>query len=308
MFTRRIGYQDLPGPVHAWVESALGGAVVEHLPQTGGFSPGAAERLRLADGRRAFCKAVHPSQNEGSAALYRTEARVNALLPAGVPAPRMLATTELDGWVVLLFEDVDGRQPEIPWLLPDFEATLDALGAVGAVDASALDLPAASEMLGSDYAGFTRLIHDPDPDLDPWIAAHLPELDRLALDALPRSDGDRLCVVDARSDNTLLADGRAWILDWPWAARGTAHLDACLLTATAYGQGATFDPGEVTDAWLAARGVSPQVLTDALLGAMAFLADAGRRPAPPGLEELGTFRRRFRDALIPVMARRLALD
>lgn len=307
MFTPRISYDDLPAPVHAWIETTLGAAVAEHLPQTGGFSPGAAERLVLTDGRRAFCKAVHPSQNEGSAALYRDEIRANAALPTGLPAPRLLASTELDGWVVLLFSDVAGRQPALPWRRDEYEATLAALHRIGAVDATALALPAAGELLADDYTGFARLLADPGPT-HPWIQRNLAALAGLAAAAAGRVDGDHLCVVDARADNTLLTSDGAVILDWPWAARGARWLDAGQLAGTAIAQGATFDVTTVTDAWLTARGAEPQALTDVLLGALAFLADATRRPVVPGLESLWAFRARYLDALIPVMAERLDLD
>ncbi len=307
MFTPRIGYGDLPASVHAWIETTLGAAVTEHLPQTGGFSPGAAERLGLADGRRAFCKAVHPSQNEGSAALYRAEIRANAALPMGIPAPRLLASTELDRWVILLFTDVDGRQPTLPWRRDEYEATLAALDRIGAVDASAMALPAAGELLTDDYAGFARLLAEPGP-MHPWIERHLATLAGLASEAAARIDGDHLCVVDARADNTLLTPEGAVILDWPWAARGARRLDVGQLAGTALAQGATFDVAAVTEAWLADRGADPHALTDVLLGALAFLADATRRPVVPGLEALWAFRARYLDALIPVMAERLDLD
>lgn len=307
MFTPRIGFAALPESVHAWIEHELGAGVSQHLPQTGGFSPGAAERLVLDDGRRAFCKAVHPRQNEGSASLYRTEIRANAALPTGIPAPRLLASTELDGWVVLLFEDVDGHQPALPWRRADFEATLSALATIGAVDATGLALPRVGELLAQDYAGFARLLDGPGPT-HPWIARHLSRLAALTAEAAGRIDGDHLCVVDARADNTLLTSTGAMILDWPWAARGARWLDVGQLTGTAIAQGASFDVVAFADAWLADRGGEPAALTDVLLGALSFLADATRRPVVIGLEALWAFRARYLDALIPVMARRLDLD
>ena len=43
------------------VERALGSPVVRAASQPGGFSPGSADRVVLADGRRAFVKAVGTS-------------------------------------------------------------------------------------------------------------------------------------------------------------------------------------------------------------------------------------------------------
>ncbi|HEV2825607.1 MAG TPA: aminoglycoside phosphotransferase family protein, partial [Actinomycetota bacterium] len=97
------------------MEDRLGGRVVEAATQPGGFSPGVAARLRLADGRRAFVKAVGPEPNPDSPAVHRGEARIMAALPSAAPAPRMLWTLDRHGWVALAFEDVDGAQPALPW-------------------------------------------------------------------------------------------------------------------------------------------------------------------------------------------------
>ena len=54
----RVAWADLPARVRDVVEEILGAPVVEAVSQPGGFSPGSADRVRTADGRRAFVKAV----------------------------------------------------------------------------------------------------------------------------------------------------------------------------------------------------------------------------------------------------------
>src|SRR5256885_11913280 len=54
----RLAWADAPAWLRAEVAARLGGEVVEAVTQPSGFSPGLAVRLRLADGRRAFVKAV----------------------------------------------------------------------------------------------------------------------------------------------------------------------------------------------------------------------------------------------------------
>src|SRR5690242_4627331 len=71
----RPAWSRLPGRVRTAVEERAGASVVEARDQTGGFSPGVAARLLLADGRRVFVKAVASSVNANSAALHRGEAR-----------------------------------------------------------------------------------------------------------------------------------------------------------------------------------------------------------------------------------------
>ncbi|MGH3381331.1 MAG: hypothetical protein ACRDP6_42030 [Actinoallomurus sp.] len=86
----RQPWTDLPEHIRATVEARAGAAVVAARDQRGGFSPGTAARLLLADGSRLFVKALGPSGNSNTAAMHRAEARTLAALPPGVPAPRPL--------------------------------------------------------------------------------------------------------------------------------------------------------------------------------------------------------------------------
>ncbi|WP_457819810.1 hypothetical protein, partial [Staphylococcus aureus] len=62
---------------------------------------------------------------------YREEARKLAVLPAAVPAPRLLWTIEHD-WVVLGIDHVASRAPHRPWQRTDLDACLDSLEQVAA--------------------------------------------------------------------------------------------------------------------------------------------------------------------------------
>ncbi|MBK8459362.1 MAG: phosphotransferase [Micropruina sp.] len=249
--------------------------------------------------------------NEGTARLYRKEVAVNRLLPDDVPAPRLRHSFDEDGWIVLFFDDIDGRQPELPWRLDDFRAALDAYDALVESGAGfAGDLPAAEELLRPDFEGFARLIADPCDDLDPWISNHLADLDALARASLPTIAGDHLCHVDGRSDNLLIASGgssgdRVWLVDWPWAARGSAWLDVVSLAGTAIFQGTQFDVAEVVEPWVREHGGSKANCTGVWLGMLAYTTDAARRPPQPGMEALRAFHKRGRDALLPIVRQRV---
>ncbi len=72
---RRLQWRDLPAAVRIGIEARLGSAVLTAESQAGGFSPGLASRLGLADGSRAFVKAVSSGQNPDSPGMHRREAR-----------------------------------------------------------------------------------------------------------------------------------------------------------------------------------------------------------------------------------------
>ena len=107
----RTTWAEVPTTVRRALEEALGDQVEEAASQSGGFSSGSADRLVLRSGRRVFAKSVSRSRNAGTHELHRREAAVVRGLPASVSAPRVVATVEQDDWVVVAFEDVDGRPP-----------------------------------------------------------------------------------------------------------------------------------------------------------------------------------------------------
>src|SRR4051795_12752419 len=104
----RVAWADLPRVVRSAVEEILGSPVVEAVSQAGGFSPGSADRVVTADGRRAFVKAVGASINPDSPGLHRREIQVGAALPASPAVPKLLggwegrAEEDGDEWVALV--------------------------------------------------------------------------------------------------------------------------------------------------------------------------------------------------------------
>ena len=84
----RIGWAQLPVGVRAGVEEILGSRVVSASSQSGGLSPGSADRVQTDDGGAAFVKAVSTAQNEDSPGIHRMEAAVVRQLPPDLPAAR----------------------------------------------------------------------------------------------------------------------------------------------------------------------------------------------------------------------------
>ena len=110
----------------------MGSPVVSAESQPAGFSPGVAARLRTAAGRRVFAKAAGPEPNPLTPTVHRREARVAAALPEEAPVPRLLWSHDEGegGWIVLVFEDVEGRNPAVPWRAEELDKTLEALAAL----------------------------------------------------------------------------------------------------------------------------------------------------------------------------------
>jgi hypothetical protein len=276
----RLDWSRVPERVREAVDEALGSPVAHAATQTGGFSPGAAARLRLADGRAAFVKACGAALNPDTPDLNRAEVVALSLLPPDVPAPRLIASYDDGDWVALVLEDVDGHRPQTPWAQPDVDAVTSALTvlsrttahqALPTFDNAALALSAWDDV-ATDPAG-----------IDPGLLARLPELLDLQARAQEVTVGSSLVHWDARNDNILVRpDGEAVLLDWAWACRGAPWLDTLLLATDFRIQG-----GPDADAYLRCAEPTREVPGEDLRAVIACMvgvwSERARRPAPPGL-------------------------
>ncbi len=216
----------LPQPVRTGIEARLGAPVRLAVTQTGGYSHGAAVRLLLNDGRRAFAKVINC--DDQLCGMYQTEARTAARLPPTVPTPAVQFTAELAGWFVMVFDDVAGCHPRL-----DKPAELDAvLTAVEQLTnvltpSPIRDVPAMTDSYGPELNCWRHFAeHGPPVDLDSWSLRNLDRLAELESTWPEATDGTTLLHTDLRPDNMLLRpDGTVVVIDWAWPCVGAAWLD-----------------------------------------------------------------------------------
>jgi Phosphotransferase enzyme family len=290
----RAQWTDLPIAVRAGVEERLGSRVVDSTSMPGGFSPGLASSLRTAAGDTVFVKAVGSSLNPDAPDFYRREARVAGSLPPEVPSPRLLWSFDKDDWVVLAFEHVTGRPPDV--------SSSDDLGAVlttvstlaSALDPSPVELEPAAAAFASLFGQWQKMSVDgPVADLSAFGLVEQRTIDRLSeIEAgWPAAvEGTALVHGDLRPDNMILrSDGSVVVVDWPAASIGAAFIDLTLMLPS-----------------LALRGVDPVTVAaehplltaapaddiDSLAVALAgFFVAQSVLPAPPGLPTVREFQR-----------------
>jgi aminoglycoside phosphotransferase (APT) family kinase protein len=287
----RVDYDDLPSAVRAWIDSELGGRVVEAVTQPGGFSPGVAARVRTDDGRRAFVKAVSGDVNPDTPRLHRREIAVTGALPSVAPAPRLLASYDDGTWVALLLADVDGRHPVLPWEdgeLRRVVATIDEL----AVDLTPCPLPDAQDVGPAWRPEFDKWRESaggtPPAGLDPWARTHLDRLAVLEDGWEAATAGDTLLHLDLRADNMLVTDERIWLVDWPWAARGHPLFDLAAFCPSVAMQGGPQPPDLLAMSAVGRAAERERLL--ALVAAIAgYLCVHALRPPPPGLPTVRAF-------------------
>ena len=252
---RRLEWSFLPPTLRSEIEQHCGSSVAEAVSQDSGYTPGFASVLRCEDGSRHFVKAASVRAQRMFAESYREEARKLALLPHGIPAPRLLWTIEHD-WVVLGIEHVPSRAPRRPWTYDDLDACLDALETVAA-DLTPVPAALALDTFEVEFAGFPaywRHVAATRPGLP-----HLDEAAMLATRYAEVSAGDTLVHTDVRDDNALIdEEGRAWFCDWNFPVRGAAWLDSLLMLIGPRGDGVD------VDAVIAARPLLRDVAPDAV--------------------------------------------
>jgi aminoglycoside phosphotransferase (APT) family kinase protein len=287
---QRIPWEALPASVRDAVETGLGAKVVGATTQPGGMSPGVAARLELADGNRAFVKAVGSEPNPDSPGMHRREAEVAAALPAEAPAPRLLFAHDDGNWVALVFEDVDGHEPAVPWRPDDLERVLAALTDLAeALTPAPVAAPTAAEYLAELFGGWSQLAQQGGAEgVDPWAAARLDELARLEAGWAEASIGETLLHADLRSDNVLLTEERVVFVDWPHACLGAAWLDLAGFLPSLAMQGGP-RPWEVFEEHPLGRDAPRERVLPLIAAFAGFFVQRSTLPPPPGLATLREF-------------------
>jgi hypothetical protein len=277
---RRPTWPELPEAVRGAVERALGSAVVRADGRDGGWSPGSADVVTTADGRRAFVKTADAGVNAQSVAIHRREAAVLRLLD-GRSAPRLRHVVDEPPWIAVVVEAIDGRHPD-PASEADTRAVLDAVAALPDA-ARGWALRRVEDVLADDALGWRRLRRDGAAPAE-VPAALLPALEALAARLPEALAGDSVTHLDLRLDNALVdADGRGRLVDWPNAVVGARWIDAATYLLDVRHLG-----GPIADGLRhpVLRDVPPEHV-DVLLAVLgAYFFDSARRPEPPGLPGL----------------------
>jgi Ser/Thr protein kinase RdoA (MazF antagonist) len=224
-----------------------------------------------------------------------------AALPVSAPVPRLLWSYDEGngGWVVLVFENVDGRHPAQPWRTAELDRVVDALAAMAAAltpsPVPTTIVSSASDAFGGWLRGW-QLIRDERlmstssqaSRLDAWSARHLEALADLELSAAAAVVGETLLHFDVRADNILLTVDRVWFVDWPHACVGAAWVDAVWFAPSVTMQGGP-SPEEVIARHPACRTADPAAITATVAAVAGYFTHRALQPPPPGLPTLRAF-------------------
>jgi aminoglycoside phosphotransferase len=288
----RLGIDEVPERVRRAIEEILGAPVVAAHSQPGGFSPGLAARLVLADGRRAFAKAVGAERNPVAPGFHRQEVEVLASLPPDLPVPRLLGSYDDGDWVALVVDDVDGNAPAEPWRPAELARVVDAMaGLADRLTPSPIAVRPITVLDEKAFRGWRTLAADPAAaaPLGPAVSARLDELAAIEEDWTAAAEGHSLVHGDLRADNILLTPHEVVFVDWPHARIGAAWLDLLFLLPSAAATGT--DPEEVWAAYPPAQAADPDAVTAVLVALTGFFLHQSVLPPPSNVERVRQFQR-----------------
>jgi hypothetical protein len=284
----RIQWDDVPEHVRADLEGALGSSVVEAVNQRGGYGPSLAARCGLADGRRAFIKAVSPAQNPDSPGMMRREGHVAAALPADAPAPELLHVFDDGEWIALAFAEVDGRLPHTPWESGELDRVLEATLALGEL-IPRTHVHSVATQYGAMFTGWRTLAAEStEPPVDEWFRDRIDQLADLEAGWVDATRGDGLIHGDVRSDNVLLTGERVVFVDWTATCTGAPWFEVVAMLPSIQLEG-----GGEPESVLARVGLTipPEQLLPLVVAIAGYFAERSRLPDPPGLPTVRAFQR-----------------
>ncbi|HTX00474.1 MAG TPA: phosphotransferase [Acidimicrobiales bacterium] len=292
----RLDWELVPLAVRSSIEAHLGMRVARARTQPLGLSPALAARLQLADGSRAFVKAIGPDSESGAPGgrdFYRREARIAAALPRSATIARLIDSWEDHGWVALLFEDVDGESPHLPWRELELRSVLEAITALSvALTPSPIEVRRAGDAFHgrAHWAELTAepQLLEPFAALDPWVVANLERFAGIEQGFSEATRGDSLLHLDIRADNILLCSDRVVFVDWPHAAVGAPWIDLVYFLPSVAMQGGP-DIDELFSSHPLADGADRDRVVTVLTVLAGFFLRGATEPPPPGLPTLRSF-------------------
>lgn len=283
----RLHWAQLPtGPRHA-VEEHFGPVTTAHSAPPG-LTLGVAAKLVTATGP-LFLKAI--PTDDPTARLYAREHAVGHRMPPQAPAPRLLWSHDLDGWTLLAFEFVNGRSADLSPGSADIPPILDTLTRL-TTDLTPSPWPQAPSITTKLTILHRKarlfLTNHPQDVPSHRQYAHL-------INTFDPADatGRTLAHADLHAGNLLIADHRAFVIDWALASHAAPWVDAALLAPRFIVAGhtahATHQLLESLPAW---QGAPPETIFG-LAATLALFREYEARYGPPRLR---TRRKQVADA------------
>ena len=311
----------VPTEIKERAAKILGARIVRAERVYGGYAPSATFRLRLANGTRRFFKASYPAPKDSGVKWYMDREAANYRLLARriAPwAPRFYGDFALDGWHVLLLEDLGPRSVP-PWTPAKARSAARSYARFHRRTLGK-PLPRSLPRTGHiEHARFWRTLAGTGelrnaatlagrraPEAEEWLDVALPVLveQERALEAARPPHA--LLHFDTRSDNVRLHRDRLRIFDWPFACVGPAEFDVVAFCQAVAAEGGP-DVERVLAWYQEVLPLRPAMVDASLAGITGYFADRSWRPAIVGLPRVRAWQRTQLKECIRWSARRFVL-
>ncbi|MFI6595016.1 phosphotransferase family protein [Nonomuraea sp. NPDC050536] len=234
----RPQWEQLPAAVRNEVQDAVG-LVLKAEAAHQGLMPGIAATLHTESGGRAFLKAI--SVDSPAARLYERERWAGTILPADAPTPRMTWSSDAHGWIVMLFEHIDGCRVDLSPGSSDVPEVLNTVRELGALAAPGNGSPLVADNVEFLLAKGRHLMAKPASEV-PSQALYAAAIDGFDIDELA---GDTLLHYDLHAGNLMVTGQGVRVIDWGFAADGAPWVDAAMLAPRLIEAGHT--PGQAEE-------------------------------------------------------------
>lgn len=188
-----VEFDDLPARVRSAIEAETG-PILKAETISAGLNSAVSARLQTAIGA-VFLKGLRIDHRW--VWTQQREADINPYVTS--LAPRLLFHIIADGWDILGFEAIDGRHADYSPRSPDLPKVVEAMRRLGEIPCPDIELRRAEQRLA------TYVDNPADAEM---------------------FKGDVLLHTDWNNHNVLITDDCARLVDWGWATRGAAWLDA----------------------------------------------------------------------------------
>lgn len=295
----RLSREQIAPEVFTFLEDHLGGVIVEFENQAGGYSNGAAAKVTAANDARAFVKIAQKASGGRTFELYQREVQVLGGLPAGIPVPRLRSSYESEGWIVLVIDLIEGANPQS---ISDLYAVLDAVEQLPQVEEGLF--PAVEEGYGFLESSWSR-VPSGSHLLSEWAETNRVRLESVASRAVEAIDGSYLVHADLRPDNVLIdSGGRAWLVDWPYAVRGSRWFDPLLFLFDATNTLPELDIQTIIDAHPLFADMAQEDADAVQSGYAAYCIVAAAQPLDGVSQELRDFQAKNARGLLALLEKR----
>jgi aminoglycoside phosphotransferase (APT) family kinase protein len=224
--------------------------------------------------------------------MHRREAALSAQLPMSSLLPALRATYDDGEWVALLFDEVDGRLPRLPWDDAELRRVVTAIEELHEVmtPCPVAHVPTMARRLEAEMSGWRTIAAGLGTDvaLDDWARRHVGRLAALESQWAAAAGGDTLLHGDIRVDNLLVTRDNVVFVDWANAGRGAPMFDIVAWAPTVVMQGGPA-PEQLLAACPATARAEPDAV-DAVVAAIAgYFVFQAAQPPPPGLPTVRAF-------------------